>query len=182
MISYKLHFIRKIHLFQSSRYLSNSEWTAKAKKELGKDPELWQTPENIPIKSLYTKDDIKDIDPGYPGCEPFTRGVYATMYTSKPWTIRQYAGFSTAEESNKFYKSNLAAGQQGLSVAFDLATHRGYDSDHERVVGDVGMAGVPISSVEDMKTLFHDIPLDKVSVSMTMNGEHIQSYMYSVDN
>ena len=105
-----------------------------------------------------------------PGLYPFRRGPYATMYTSKPWTIRQYAGFSTAEESNAFYKKNLAAGQQGLSVAFDLATHRGYDSDHERVKGDVGMAGVPISTVEDMKILFNDIPLDKISVSMTMNG------------
>lgn len=104
------------------------------------------------------------------GVFPYTRGPYATMYTNRPWTIRQYAGFSTVEESNKFYRANLKAGQQGLSVAFDLATHRGYDSDHERVVGDVGMAGVAIDSVEDMKILFDGIPLDKISVSMTMNG------------
>ena len=104
------------------------------------------------------------------GVFPYTRGPYATMYTNRPWTIRQYAGFSTVEESNKFYRANLKAGQQGLSVAFDLVTHRGYDSDHERVVGDVGMAGVAIDSVEDMKILFDGIPLDKISVSMTMNG------------
>lgn len=104
------------------------------------------------------------------GVYPYTRGPYASMYTNRPWTIRQYAGFSTAEESNKFYRKNLEAGQQGLSVAFDLATHRGYDSDHPRVVGDVGMAGVPVDSVEDMKVLFDGIPLDKMSVSMTMNG------------
>ena len=108
--------------------------------------------------------------PSPPGVYPYTRGPYATMYSVRPWTIRQYAGFSTAEESNKFYHKNLKAGQQGLSVAFDLATHRGYDSDHERVAGDVGMAGVPIDSIEDMKTLFKGIPLDKMSVSMTMNG------------
>src|SRR5690606_1282204 len=105
-----------------------------------------------------------------PGIAPFLRGPYTTMYVRKPWTIRQYAGFSTAEESNAFYKRNLAAGQKGLSVAFDLATHRGYDSDHERVVGDVGKAGVAIDSVEDMKILFDEIPLDQISVSMTMNG------------
>lgn len=105
-----------------------------------------------------------------PGKFPYKRGPYATMYTHRPWTIRQYAGFSTVEDSNKFYRANLAAGQQGLSVAFDLATHRGYDSDHERVVGDVGMAGVAIDSVEDMKILFDGIPLDRISVSMTMNG------------
>ena len=124
------------------------------------------------VKPLYTQEDVKERQPEseLPGVFPYTRGPYATMYSGRPWTIRQYAGFSTVEESNKFYRANLAAGQQGLSVAFDLATHRGYDSDHERVVGDVGMAGVAIDSVEDMKILFDGIPLDKISVSMTMNG------------
>lgn len=123
------------------------------------------------IKPLYTQEDWSPpAKAELPGEFPFTRGPYATMYTHRPWTIRQYAGFSTVEESNKFYKANLAAGQQGLSVAFDLATHRGYDSDHERVIGDVGMAGVAIDSVEDMKILFDSIPLNKISVSMTMNG------------
>lgn len=130
-----------------------------------------ETAEGLTIRPLYTSEDVKDIpEPSPPGVYPFTRGPYATMYTVRPWTIRQYAGFSTAEESNKFYRQNLKAGQQGLSVAFDLATHRGYDSDHPRVSGDVGMAGVPIDSVEDMKVLFDGIPLDKMSVSMTMNG------------
>ena len=123
------------------------------------------------IKPLYTQEDWQPgSKPEIPGVFPFTRGPYATMYSHRPWTIRQYAGFSTVEESNKFYRANLKAGQQGLSVAFDLATHRGYDSDHERVVGDVGMAGVAIDSVEDMKILFDNIPLEKISVSMTMNG------------
>lgn len=124
------------------------------------------------IKPLYTSEDVEKSQHGedLPGVFPFKRGPYATMYSGRPWTIRQYAGFSTVEESNKFYRANLAAGQQGLSVAFDLATHRGYDSDHERVVGDVGMAGVAIDSVEDMKILFDGIPLNKISVSMTMNG------------
>ena len=123
------------------------------------------------IKPIYTKEDWSPPEePEISGEFPFKRGHMATMYTSRPWTVRQYAGFSTVEESNKFYKANLAAGQQGLSVAFDLATHRGYDSDHERVVGDVGMAGVAIDSIEDMKILFKDIPLGKISVSMTMNG------------
>ena len=132
----------------------------------------WQTYEQIPVKPVLTSDDLpadEELDT-MPGLAPFTRGPYATMYVSKPWTVRQYAGFSTAEESNAFYKRNLAAGQAGLSVAFDLATHRGYDSDHPRVVGDVGKAGVAIDSVLDMQTLFGGIPLDKVSVSMTMNG------------
>lgn len=131
-----------------------------------------QTPEGIELKALYTAEDIKDLKftDTFPGLEPFIRGPRATMYTGRPWTIRQYAGFSTAEESNKFYKKTLAAGGQGVSVAFDLATHRGYDSDHPRVKGDVGKAGVAIDSVEDMKILFAGIPLDKVSVSMTMNG------------
>lgn len=152
-----------------------SDWLKLATKELkGKDPTealVWHTPEGIPIKPLYTKDDLEGLDIAQaPASFPYTRGPYATMYTAKPWTVRQYAGFSTAEESNAFYHKNLKAGQQGLSVAFDLATHRGYDSDHPRVRGDVGMAGVPIDSVEDMKILFNGIPLDKMSVSMTMNG------------
>ena len=126
------------------------------------------TPEGINIKPLYTSVDNQNIShlDSYPGEPPFLRGPKATMYTGRPWTIRQYAGFSTASESNKFYKKNLASGQKGLSVAFDLATHRGYDSDHERVYGDVGKAGVAIDSVEDMKILFEGIPLDKMSVSM----------------
>ena len=145
------------------------DWKALAAKEVkGRDLD-WQTPEGITVKPLYTADDAP-VDPGLPGFAPFTRGVRASMYAGRPWTIRQYAGFSTAEESNAFYRRNLAAGQKGLSVAFDLATHRGYDSDHPRVVGDVGKAGVAIDSVEDMKILFDGIPLDKMSVSMTMNG------------
>jgi methylmalonyl-CoA mutase len=133
---------------------------------------VWKTPEGIEVKALYTAEDLAALAYAntLPGLEPFVRGPQATMYAVKPWTIRQYAGFSTAEESNAFYRRNLAAGQQGVSVAFDLATHRGYDSDHPRVVGDVGKAGVAIDSVEDMKILFDRIPLDKVSVSMTMNG------------
>src|SRR5690606_14226083 len=133
---------------------------------------FFETNEKIKVKSFYTKNDVENLDHLHdmPGLPPFTRGPYATMYVSRPWTIRQYAGYSTAEESNAFYRRNLAAGQKGLSVAFDLATHRGYDSDHPRVVGDVGKAGVAIDSVEDMKVLFEGIPLDKVSVSMTMNG------------
>ena len=132
----------------------------------------WVTPEGIPVKPLYTAADLEALETvgGLPGFEPFVRGPRATMYANRPWTIRQYAGFSTAEESNAFYRQNLAAGQMGLSVAFDLATHRGYDSDHPGVVGDVGKAGVAIDSVEDMKLLFDGIPLDKMSVSMTMNG------------
>ena len=137
---------------------------------LGDEP--WLTPEEIPVKAIYDAADIADIDfiDSYPGLPPFVRGPYPTMYVNQPWTVRQYAGFSTAEDSNAFYRRNLAAGQKGLSVAFDLATHRGYDSDHPRVVGDVGKAGVAIDSVEDMKILFDGIPLDKMSVSMTMNG------------
>ena len=137
----------------------------------GKAPKVSKTPEHIDIKPFYDADDVpKSSIDDIPGKAPFTRGVKASMYTGRPWTIRQYAGFSTAEESNAFYRRNLAAGQKGLSVAFDLATHRGYDSDHPRVVGDVGKAGVAIDSVEDMKFLFEGIPLDKMSVSMTMNG------------
>ena len=134
--------------------------------------EPWMTPEEIPVAPIYTARDIADIDfvGSYPGLPPFVRGPYPTMYVNQPWTIRQYAGFSTAEDSNAFYRRNLAAGQKGLSVAFDLATHRGYDSDHPRVAGDVGMAGVAIDSIYDMRTLFSGIPLDQMSVSMTMNG------------
>jgi len=132
----------------------------------------WVTPDGITVKPLYTAEDTANLPHAntLPGFEPFIRGPQATMYAVRPWTIRQYAGFSTAEESNAFYRKALAAGGQGVSVAFDLATHRGYDSDHPRVTGDVGKAGVAIDSVEDMKILFNEIPLDKVSVSMTMNG------------
>ena len=150
-------------------------WADAASKDLkGADPAdlVWETPEGIAVKPIYTAADLEalgDVDT-LPGFAPYTRGVRATMYTNRPWTIRQYAGFSTAEESNAFYRRNLAAGQMGLSVAFDLATHRGYDSDHPNVVGDVGKAGVAIDSVEDMKILFEGIPLDQMSVSMTMNG------------
>ncbi|MEH6343665.1 MAG: methylmalonyl-CoA mutase [Bermanella sp.] len=151
------------------------EWQALATKQMkGLTPEEmeWHTPEGVPIKVLYTQEDVKDLEFAntMPGMAPYVRGPQATMYAGRPWTIRQYAGFSTAEESNAFYRKNLKAGAQGVSVAFDLATHRGYDSDHERVTGDVGKAGVAIDSVEDMKILFNEIPLDKVSVSMTMNG------------
>ena len=150
-------------------------WTARAEKELRGRPLqdlTWNTAEGIAVSPVYTADDAKDLDHmgSMPGEAPFTRGPRSTMYTGRPWTIRQYAGFSTAEESNAFYRQALAGGQQGVSVAFDLATHRGYDSDHDRVVGDVGKAGVAIDSVEDMKILFDGIPLDEVSVSMTMNG------------
>ena len=151
------------------------DWEKLAEKELrGRKVEdlNWETPEGITVKPLYTAADLEgmELDGALPGMAPFQRGVRATMYANRPWTIRQYAGFSTAEESNAFYRRNLAAGQKGLSVAFDLATHRGYDSDHPRVVGDVGKAGVAIDSVEDMKILFDSIPLDQMSVSMTMNG------------
>ena len=151
------------------------DWRKLAAQDLkGADPDtlVWHTPEGIDVKPLYTAADLDGVDglDSLPGFAPFTRGVRATMYANRPWTIRQYAGFSTAEESNAFYRRNLAAGQMGLSVAFDLATHRGYDSDHPRVEGDVGKAGVAIDSVEDMKILFDQIPLEKMSVSMTMNG------------
>ncbi|NEJ28597.1 methylmalonyl-CoA mutase [Rhizobium leguminosarum] len=151
-----------------------SDWAELAQKELRTSPEtlIWQTPEGIAVKPLYTAEDLDGAGhlDSLPGFSPFTRGPRATMYAGRPWTIRQYAGFSTAEESNAFYRRNLAAGQKGLSVAFDLATHRGYDSDHPRVEGDVGKAGVAIDSVEDMKILFDGIPLGDMSVSMTMNG------------
>src|SRR5215471_14475221 len=132
----------------------------------------WQTPEGIAVKPVYGAGDTARLDflDGFPGIAPYLRGPYPTMYVQRPWTIRQYSGFSTAEDSNAFYRRNLAGGQQGVSIAFDLATHRGYDSDHPRVTGDVGMAGVAIDSIYDMRTLFDHIPLDQVSVSMTMNG------------
>ncbi len=146
-----------------------ADWQALAAKEVKGADLTWHTPEGIAVKPLYTAQDVRD-DPGLPGFAPFTRGVRASMYAGRAWTIRQYAGFSTAEASNAFYRRNLAAGQKGLSVAFDLATHRGYDSDHPRVTGDVGKAGVAIDTIDDMKILFDGIPLDKMSVSMTMNG------------
>jgi len=151
-----------------------ARWKDLASKDLKGDPDqlVWHTPEGISVKPLYTRADVEHLEfaDSIPGDFPFLRGPRATMYAARPWTIRQYAGFSTAEESNAFYRANLAAGQMGLSVAFDLATHRGYDSDHPRVVGDVGKAGVAIDSVEDMKILFDGVPLEKMSVSMTMNG------------
>ena len=157
-----------------------NDWQEKLQKDLkGKSENdlTHNTPENIPFKPLYARHNLDSLDDDFhraidsmPGFYPFMRGPYTSMYANRPWTIRQYAGFSTAEESNAFYRRNLSMGQKGLSVAFDLATHRGYDSDHERVKGDVGMAGVAIDSIEDMKILFDGIPLDKMSVSMTMNG------------
>ncbi|WP_436850943.1 methylmalonyl-CoA mutase [Streptomyces hokutonensis] len=148
------------------------EWRDAVKKAAGGDDLLWETPEGIAVKPLYTGQDLEGLDflATYPGVAPYLRGPYPTMYVNQPWTIRQYAGFSTAEESNAFYRRNLAAGQKGLSVAFDLPTHRGYDSDHPRVTGDVGMAGVAIDSIYDMRQLFDGIPLDRMTVSMTMNG------------
>ena len=151
---------------------SLQDWQEKAKAELKGKPQRWATPEGIQVKPLYTEADLAGLETqeSLPGFPPYLRGPRATMYTGRPWTIRQYAGFSTAEASNAFYRKNLAAGQHGLSIAFDLATHRGYDSDHPRVEGDVGKAGVAIDSIEDMKLLFDGIPLDQMSVSMTMNG------------
>ncbi len=150
------------------------DWSRRTERETGDGPDalVWDTPEGIPVKPLYTAADLADLDflDTRPGLPPYLRGPYSTMYVTQPWTIRQYAGFSTAEDSNAFYRRNLAAGQRGLSIAFDLATHRGYDSDHPRVAGDVGMAGVAIDSILDMRTLFDGIPLDQMSVSMTMNG------------
>ena len=149
-----------------------SELVTKQSKGLGPDDFTWHTPEGIPLKTLYTAAYLENLPltDTLPGISPFIRGPMATMYAGRRWTIRQYAGFSTAEESNAFYRRALAGGGQGVSVAFDLATHRGYDSDHPRVAGDVGKAGVAVDSVEDMKILFDGIPLDQVSVSMTMNG------------
>lgn len=151
---------------------SNIPFEPNGKHESKSNNGVWETPEKIPVKNRFTADDIKSIEhlDFVAGIPPYLRGPYSTMYTMRPWTIRQYAGFSTAEESNAFYRRNLAAGQKGLSVAFDLATHRGYDSDHPRVTGDVGKAGVAIDSILDMKILFDQIPLDQMSVSMTMNG------------
>src|SRR5437899_7248602 len=149
---------------------TRSDWEKLAANESrGKDLSR-ETVEHITLNTVYGPDDVAAVDSGFPGLAPFTRGPYATMYAGRPWTMRQYAGFSTAEESNAFYRRNLAAGQKGLSIAFDLATHRGYDSDHPRVAGDVGMAGVAIDSIYDMRTLFAGIPLGEMSVSMTMNG------------
>ena len=158
---------KNINIKASSEKKDTSDWMAK--NNIKKD---WITPEQIPVKPVYTKEDLEGMEHlNYAaGLPPFLRGPYSAMYAMRPWTIRQYAGFSTAEESNAFYRRNLAAGQKGLSVAFDLATHRGYDSDHPRVIGDVGKAGVAIDSILDMKILFDEIPLDKMSVSMTMNG------------
>src|ERR1700731_3673651 len=146
------------------------EKTARAEPAGGIEP--WLTPEGILVKPGYSEDDLEGLDflDTWPGAPPYLRGPYPTMYVNQPWTVRQYAGFSTAEDSNAFYRANLAGGQKGLSVAFDLATHRGYDSDHPRVAGDVGMAGVAIDSILDMRDLFAGIPLGEVSVSMTMNG------------
>ncbi|MEI5677623.1 MULTISPECIES: methylmalonyl-CoA mutase [unclassified Mesorhizobium] len=151
---------------------SKLAWSEPTSGKSGADAKIWQTPEGIPIKRRYGPEDLAGLPhlDGYPGSAPYIRGPYPTMYVQQPWTIRQYAGFSTAEESNAFYRRNLAAGQKGLSVAFDLATHRGYDSDHPRVAGDVGMAGVAIDSILDMRQLFDGIPLDQMTVSMTMNG------------
>jgi methylmalonyl-CoA mutase len=165
---------KNIKLNFESEKISYGKWKELFEKELGKplDEVTWNTMEQIPVKPLYTKKDVNKFQHTeyMSGIPPYLRGPYSTMYVVRPWTVRQYAGFSTAEESNAFYRRNLAQGQKGLSVAFDLATHRGYDSDHPRVVGDVGKAGVAIDSVEDMKILFDKIPLDKMSVSMTMNG------------
>ncbi|WP_337998237.1 methylmalonyl-CoA mutase [Oleispirillum naphthae] len=163
-----------IDLSQVKSAASYKDWEAKAAAEAGRklDDMLWDTPEKIGVKPFYSAADLAGMDHLHtmPGLPPYKRGPYTTMYVMKPWTVRQYAGFSTAEESNAFYRRNLAAGQKGLSIAFDLATHRGYDSDHPRVVGDVGMAGVAVDSILDMEVLFSGIPLDQMSVSMTMNG------------
>ncbi|GHI01049.1 methylmalonyl-CoA mutase [Neobacillus kokaensis] len=161
-------------LFNEQTLMTKEEWEKRVNQEIQNSIEklLFETNEQIKLKPLYTKEDLEGLEQidHLPGLPPYTRGPYSTMYVNRPWTVRQYAGFSTAEESNAFYRRNLAMGQKGLSVAFDLATHRGYDSDHSRVVGDVGKAGVAIDSVLDMKTLFDGIPLDQMSVSMTMNG------------
>ena len=151
------------------------DWQQKVDEELrgeSLDDLSWKTLEGIKVKPLYTAEDLEEIShlDSFPGLPPYLKGPRATMYTKRPWTVRQYSGFSTAKESNQFYRDNIDAGQTGLSVAFDLATHRGYDSDHPRVTGDVGKAGVAIDTVEDMKILFDQIPLNKMSVSMTMNG------------
>ena len=153
---------------------THADWAAAASASIGHpvDHATWKTPEQIDVPPLLSADALDGVEHLHtmPGLPPFLRGPYTTMYVMRPWTVRQYAGFSTATESNAFYKRNLAAGQKGLSIAFDLATHRGYDSDNPRVMGDVGMAGVAIDSIYDMRTLFDGIPLDQMSVSMTMNG------------
>jgi methylmalonyl-CoA mutase len=165
---------QEINLDIAKESIDKEEWMKKAEADIKAsiDDLLFETNEQISVKPLYSKEDVEGLDHlgSKPGLAPYTRGPYPTMYVNRPWTVRQYAGFSTAEESNAFYRRNLAMGQKGLSVAFDLATHRGYDSDHPRVVGDVGKAGVAIDSILDMKTLFNGIPLDQMSVSMTMNG------------
>ncbi|UOG32412.1 methylmalonyl-CoA mutase [Leptospira noguchii] len=168
-------FDRQRYASQENGKVSKPDWEKSALGDLGLssiEQALWNTPEKIPVKPVYTAEDLAGMEhlDFVAGIPPYLRGPYSTMYVQQPWTIRQYAGFSTAEESNAFYRRNLAAGQKGLSVAFDLATHRGYDSDHERVLGDVGKAGVAIDSILDMKILFDQIPLDQMSVSMTMNG------------
>ncbi len=164
----------KMNLQGETKQESFKEWKDRIEAISGKSfKDLYQmTMEQIPLKPLYNKDDLAGMNHLHyvAGIPPFLRGPYPTMYVTRPWTVRQYAGFSTAEESNAFYRRNLAAGQKGLSIAFDLATHRGYDSDHPRVVGDVGKAGVAVDSILDMEILFSGIPLDKMSVSMTMNG------------
>ncbi|HCR92132.1 MAG TPA: methylmalonyl-CoA mutase, partial [Prolixibacteraceae bacterium] len=158
---------KNIDIKSANASMTAADWSAQNKIEKN-----WVTPEQIPVKPVYSKDDLEGMEHlnFAAGVAPYLRGPYSVMYAMQPWTVRQYAGFSTAEESNAFYRRNLAAGQKGLSVAFDLATHRGYDSDHPRVIGDVGKAGVAIDSILDMKILFDQIPLDKMSVSMTMNG------------
>ncbi|GAA5197315.1 methylmalonyl-CoA mutase [Rugosimonospora acidiphila] len=165
---------RSVELGRAVPVADDARWSADVAAQAGQGPDrlVWATPEGIDVKPLYTAEDLAGLDflHTYPGIAPYLRGPYPTMYVNQPWTIRQYAGFSTAEESNAFYRRNLAAGQKGLSVAFDLPTHRGYDSDHPRVAGDVGMAGVAIDSIYDMRQLFEGIPLDRMSVSMTMNG------------
>ncbi|MDI9336645.1 MAG: methylmalonyl-CoA mutase family protein, partial [Gammaproteobacteria bacterium] len=169
----------------SPTHYTLADWQQEAKKS-NKSSDLsnlsWHTPDGMVVKPLYTAEDLQGLPftNTYPGLAPYLRGPQATMYAGRPWTIRQYAGFSTAEESNTFYRQALAAGGQGVSVAFDLATHRGYDSDHPRVQGDVGKAGVAIDTVEDMKILFSGIPLDKVSVSMTMNGAVLPILAYYI--
>ena len=166
--------LSNVELGSPTSHGDRASLSSRVQSTTGHDPgeSAWTTPEGIEVPPLYTADDVAGLDflNTYPGIKPFLRGPYSTMYVNQPWTIRQYAGFSTAEESNAFYRRNLAAGQKGLSVAFDLATHRGYDSDHPRVTGDVGMAGVAIDSILDMRQLFDGIPLDQMSVSMTMNG------------
>src|SRR4051812_13736137 len=163
-----------VELGRPASAASKDDWAKAFTEATGRGVEeaTWETPEGIAVPPLFTPEDLAGVDflDTYPGIAPYLRGPYPTMYVNQPWTIRQYAGFSTAAESNAFYRRNLAAGQKGLSVAFDLATHRGYDSDHPRVAGDVGMAGVAIDSILDMRQLFDGIPLDKMSVSMTMNG------------